>query len=173
MVLLFIPIKLTLKYKNSKFMIYCSYAFFKIDVQEEKSKKYQKGEHKNSKNTDDIIKQIPKYIDIFKMILPIIILFFKKIKLEKVHVFAKISSNDAKSCALLYSYVYSIFKNIIHFLDLKSKVQSLKIKTIPDFVSSDSSYSGEIVLSISLLDIFLVLIYGIFVCVKNIKTLRE
>ena len=175
-ILLLIPIKLILKYENSVLNIHCSYAFFKFNKKNEKKEKQKiqsTNKLKKSKKTEDILKQIPKYINLLKIIFPIIILLFKKIKLKKINLFARISSSDAKNCALSYSYMYSICKSIINFFDLKNKVKDLKIKLIPDFSSSESLYSGEVVLSLSLLDIFSVLIYGVLIFIKNVKNLRE
>lgn len=172
-ILLLIPIKLILKYENSELSVYCSYAFLKFNKKKEKQKIQSANKLKKSKKTENIVKQILKYINLLKVILPAIVLLFKKIKLKKIDLFAKISSSDAKNCALSYSYIYSICKSIISFFDLKNKVENLKIKLVPDFSSSESLYSGEIILSLSPLDIFSVLIYGVFVCVKNIKNLRE
>ena len=173
MILLLITIKLILKYENSEFSIYCSYVFFKFNKKKENQKIKNANKLKKSNKTEDIVKKIPKYINLLRIVLPIIVLLFKKIKLKKINLFAKISSSDAKNCALSYSYIYSICKSIINFFDLKNKVKNLKIKLIPDFSSSESVYSGEVILSLSLLDIFSVLIYGVFVFSKNIKNLRE
>ena len=172
-ILVLIPIKIILKCENSEFKMYFSYVFIKFGKNKKRNKETKKEKKKSSKKSKDIIKQIPKYISVLKVIYPLIMLIFKKIKVKKIHVIVKVSSDNAKDCALLYSHVYSICKLIINFFDLKSKVQSLRVKIIPDFVSSSTAYSGEIVLCVSLLDIFSILIYGTFICVKNIKSLRE
>ena len=151
--ILLIPVKIYIIY-NRKSDIYISYLFFKINLANKNSKNKKKS-HKRVHNGDNFFTKIKRYMNIFmkvvksrKIIIEIIKEIIKNINFEKAYINIKISSYEAKNCAMNFYFVRTFIYYFINLFKIEDKIKEMKISIFPSFLEENSKIKLDLKLKI-------------------------
>ena len=151
--LLLIPVKIFIIY-NRRNDIYISYLFFKINLAKKK-KKNKKKSHKKVHNSGNFFTKIKKYMNSFmkivkfrKIIIEIIKEIIKNINFEKAYINIKISSYEAKNCAMNFYFVRTFIYYFINLFKIEDKIKEMKISIFPSFLEENSKINLDLKLKI-------------------------
>ena len=150
---MFVPIKIELLFRNSGIILFLSFIFFRFRIRN-KNRIINNEKTEYKKNIRNFFSQIDQILDKLKFTVPFFIFIIKKIRICKMILHMRISSDDAKKCATDYSNIYSFFVIIFHILkSKKKKIKKLNFNISPDFISYGTSFLGEFCISISIVEI--------------------
>ena len=77
-------------------------------------------------------------------------MILKKLEIKKINLFLKISSDEAKSCAVRFASISSLIFLILKITKLESRVKDFNLKVYPDFLSEKTSANFEILLRLKI-----------------------
>ncbi|MCL2311379.1 MAG: hypothetical protein FWC41_02650 [Firmicutes bacterium] len=93
-------------------------------------------------------------------------MILKKLEIKKINLFLKISSDEAKSCAVRFASISSLIFLILKITKLESRVKDFNLKVYPDFLSEKTSANFEILLRLKIFWILYFLLCGTLEYVK-------
>ena len=168
--IILVPVKLEILVKNEKLDFFISLFFLKFKISGKKNKKIEKSNNRQIRS-GNFIEKLKFFFSNFGLVLSLFKFVLKKLKFETIHFTICVCGNDAHECALSYSYAYSFLEFLIRALNLNKKTKDLRIKIFPDFLSFKTTYCGQIVLKVTLLEIICFLFY--YLSEFRLKTVRE
>lgn len=178
-ILLFIPCGLWVSYCDNRLKIVLSFLIFNFNLNK-KSGCYQHRKNKSkfnekiSQKAKKIFRIIKKTVGLLEFICKSLGIIFNNIKIKRIHVFAKVSAEDAHKCAVQYSFITSFSELLVSSLDFQNKVDNLKIAIYPCFLSEKTNVRFEILVKFNLAKIIVCLLKIVFLYAKmNREVLRE
>lgn len=172
--ILLIPVKIYIIY-NRKSDIYISYLFFRINLANKNSKEQRK-KQKKVNNNDNFFTKIKRYMNIFmkvvksrKIIIEIIKEIIKNINFEKAYINIRISSSEAKNCAMNFYFIRNFIYYFINLFKIKDKIKTMNISVFPSFLEENS----KIKLNLKLKIVPMLIIYGIIKSLVMIKVKKN
>ncbi len=179
LIFLFIPFGLCVSYRDNRLKIVLSFLIFNFNLNK-KSGHYQRQKNKSKFNekifqkAKEMFRIIKKIVGLLEFICKSLGIIFNNIKIKRIHVFAKVSAEDAHKCAIQYSFISSFSKFLVSSLNVQNRVDDSKIDIYPCFLSEKTNVRFEILVKFNLAKIIVCLLKIVFLYAKmNREVLRE